>query len=301
MTSPERLTARQVEAALWLHFTGAAWAPLAEVTIEPDRVPYGHPDWGKQRPRRIDMLLLRKARKPERDGAIERLAVEIKVTRADFLSDIARPEKQQPWREFAHRHAYATPAGLVEPREVPAGSGLLQIDTSAFGRTVSWAKRAPYGDRPADLPNWLVMGLAYRLGYSEARLRGHTVRQQGAPDNPDELRAEIERLTAENRKLDKDLRKATGESKAWRIAAVKTGVPCSTCRELLRPDRIRHGSFTRWRHVNTTHDATCHLLRHAAGVEAAKISAERNGRAADDWQRFLHIPDPEPIDPLEDL
>lgn len=150
MTTVATLTARQVEQALWLHFTGSSWAPISEVTITPPGardLQYGDP---RATPRRIDMLMVRSARKPERDGAIDRLAVEIKVSRADFLSDIAVPEKQAPWREFANRHAYAAPAGLIKVEELPEGSGLLEITEAAWGRAVTWVKRAPYANRPPE-------------------------------------------------------------------------------------------------------------------------------------------------------
>ena len=74
--------------------------------------------------RRIDVLLF--SRK-------ERRAIEIKVSRADLLSDVSHPEKQQPWREITHRHYYAVPAPLLEfaisavPMTLPSHVRLIEV------------------------------------------------------------------------------------------------------------------------------------------------------------------------------
>lgn len=308
-TATATFTAREVEAALWLHFAGSSWAALPEVTIDPD-VPYGHPDWGKNAARRIDMLMVRRSRNPERHGAVDRLAIEIKVARSDFLADIKRPEKQQPWREFAHRHAYAVPDGLIDKSEVPDGSGLLVVRRRDWGPpAVEWAKKVPYQDRPADLPSWLVLGLAWRLSSAEMRLRGYT---RSDAEDPEQLRATVDRLTAENAKLDRQIDRAREDVKAWRTAAVKQGLPCSTCRELLKPKSVRHGSYTGWVHVSSSDEATCKLMRETAAVANAKVgfeqlTAERQAelvaRYGDEpWNRHgLYVRDATPIDTDEDL
>jgi hypothetical protein len=74
--------------------------------------------WSEKRQRRVDVLAVRAARKP-RIGPVELLAVEIKVTRADFLADVRDPHKQARWRDLTHRMAYAVPEGLVKADEVP--------------------------------------------------------------------------------------------------------------------------------------------------------------------------------------
>lgn len=102
--------------------------------------------------RRIDLLLIRTS--GSQKVPYERIAVEIKVARSDFLRDDAT--KRRAWETVAHRFAYATPPDLVAPDEVPAHCGLLHVDVDAgpFGR-VRWAKHAPrlehepepFGDR----------------------------------------------------------------------------------------------------------------------------------------------------------
>jgi hypothetical protein len=50
---------------------------------------------------------------------------EVKVSRADFLSDI-RSEKWKRYRRFSCRIWFATPAGMIRPDELPEGLGLWE-------------------------------------------------------------------------------------------------------------------------------------------------------------------------------
>jgi len=50
---------------------------------------------------------------------------EVKVSRADFLADIARPEKRAGYAQLAEVLYYVAPAGLISPSEVPEECGLL--------------------------------------------------------------------------------------------------------------------------------------------------------------------------------
>lgn len=50
---------------------------------------------------------------------------EIKVSRADFLSDIAKPEKRQAYAMLAQAVYYVAPDGMIQPHEMPKEVGLL--------------------------------------------------------------------------------------------------------------------------------------------------------------------------------
>lgn len=50
---------------------------------------------------------------------------EVKVSRADFLADVAKPEKRTGYSQIAEVVYYAAPAGMIEASEVPAECGLL--------------------------------------------------------------------------------------------------------------------------------------------------------------------------------
>lgn len=153
------MTAGEVKGALYRHFTRAGWAVSFEVSRGDVR------SW-----RVIDALAIRAARRPG-IGSLQYLALEVKVSRGDFLADVADPGKQEPWRDFAHQHAFVAPAGLVAAGEVPAGSGLLEVDQEG---KVRWVVRAPFTGSCDPAPWWLLRTLAYREARARARLAGMT-------------------------------------------------------------------------------------------------------------------------------
>ncbi|NKS98791.1 hypothetical protein GS498_20465 [Rhodococcus hoagii] len=67
--------------------------------------------------RRIDGLMF--------DGNQSRTAIEVKVSRADFLRETVA--KRRAWRAVTNRFVYATPAGLLRPDEIPDGCGLWEV------------------------------------------------------------------------------------------------------------------------------------------------------------------------------
>ena len=56
---------------------------------------------------------------------------EVKVSRADFLSDI-RSGKWKRYRRFSCRIWFAAPAGLIRPDEMPNGLGLIEYRAPAW-------------------------------------------------------------------------------------------------------------------------------------------------------------------------
>src|SRR4051812_36233105 len=109
--------------------------------------------------RRIDVLAVRAASGPDH-GHFERLALEIKCSRGDFLSDVRDPGKQAPRRALTHAHAYVAPAGLIAPHEVPEGSGLMEVHIMRFQRAgwqtpvLRWVVHPP-ANQPGPVPDRL--------------------------------------------------------------------------------------------------------------------------------------------------
>ncbi len=67
---------------------------------------------------------------------------EVKVSRADFLADIAKPEKRAGYAKIAEMVYYVAPAGIIHPSDVPPGCGLvLEHDAGNF-EVVTKVKRA---------------------------------------------------------------------------------------------------------------------------------------------------------------
>jgi hypothetical protein len=304
-----KFTARDMHRALWWHFT-QRWAVLTEVTAraeymlapapEPDRqegalLPYLPHRVKVASERRIDVLLLRAAKVT---GGIERIAIEIKVTRQDFLADVRNPDKQTPWRGIAHRHAYAVPEGLVAETELPAGSGLLVVRRATWGSgfTVRWARNAkkPAGHNPGQLPLAIQMDAFYRAARGEAKIKGHDA-SEGADfgDDPDELRAEVTRLRHENELLVNRVDREIEQRQLWQEAFGAQGCPpCGTCGEpLILITRSRRGDGS-WDHRSDADKAACQLLRHAAAIRANNELPE--ARRMD--EEFLWVPPPEPAE-----
>ena len=254
-TKTGRVTARDVKRALWWHLTVRGWAVIEELTIT-----------AGGRARRIDVLCVRKPVK-RNIGPLEFLAVEVKVSRGDFLTDVRSPEKQAPWREFAHRHAYAAPDGIINPSEVPDGSGLLTVSGLSGGarENVSWTVRAPYRDGdPPTVTAQAHLRVMFRLAEAEARRNGYyTLRD----DDPADLRALLDQERKKNAALNTRLYQVQGAAERWRsYAGACTGLPCSTCTQPLRPSSV-HQRVTTWRHVDPTHDQPC-LEKRIADTDA---------------------------------
>lgn len=102
--------------------------------------------------RRIDALM--------RDTA-GYTAIEIKVTRADFKRDTE--EKRRAWRAHTRRFIYVTPAGLVNPSEVPDGCGLWEFD----GDRLKVVKKATINKSPTAFPKAVFDTMLYRVSNYE--------------------------------------------------------------------------------------------------------------------------------------
>lgn len=55
------------------------------------------------------------------------VVVECKISRADFLADQEKPFRLQPELALGCERFYLSPAGLLDPEEVPRGWGLLEL------------------------------------------------------------------------------------------------------------------------------------------------------------------------------
>ena len=159
--SPAPWTTTGLTAALVHHFTTRAWSPLLDVDAT---------DGG----RGADVLCVRAARTPGCAG-IERLAIDVVVSRSTFLAAVHDPTRLERRHSLAHRHAFAVPAGLVDPWAVPLGSGLIEVQRPAGQRAhvgvVGWTVDAPGAGDPGPLPDATVLDLLGRLALLDARSR----------------------------------------------------------------------------------------------------------------------------------
>lgn len=144
---PQKLTVQAIERALFRKYLvdQNGWGILREVSID-DLTPPGAKVKRRPNLRRIDFLLMRISRRSV--PRHERIALEVKVTRADFKRDT--DEKRAAWFAVADRFAYVTPVGLIKPEELPAGCGLMEYNPEAIfaSDVLKWRVVAPKKSEP---------------------------------------------------------------------------------------------------------------------------------------------------------
>ena len=96
----------------------------------------------RNRPRRIDTIAV--GCWPSRGLYLH--AIEIKVSRSDFLREMKAPEKAEKIARHCDRMFLAAPKGLVQPDELPGPWGLLEVSSAGKVHTT---KPAEQRERPA--------------------------------------------------------------------------------------------------------------------------------------------------------
>lgn len=81
---------------------------------------------------------------------------EVKVSRSDFLADIAKPTKRAGYAAISERFYYVAPEGMLKPEEMPEGAGLLE----ARGEDFVVAKRCKR--RPVSLAPEVMLAMALK-------------------------------------------------------------------------------------------------------------------------------------------
>jgi hypothetical protein len=91
--------------------------------------------------------------------------VECKVSRADFLADRDKPFRHESDQGLGCERFYLTPSHLLEPKELPAGWGLLELR----GRKIEMLRRSARDLRSS-------AGLAYEMNLLLSSLRRVEIR-----------------------------------------------------------------------------------------------------------------------------
>ena len=86
---------------------------------------------------------------------------EVKVSRADFLSDLRHPVKLAAYRAIASHIYFACPEGLIRREELPAGYGLLYERADGTWSTVKRPRKSA-----VQLSTWHWMNLLLKHGRS---------------------------------------------------------------------------------------------------------------------------------------
>lgn len=195
----------------------------------------------------------------------ERIAFEVKVSRADFRNET--PEKRAPTEATASRCAYAVPAGLITPTELPPGWGLIEVyetpedmprSSRPLGRLAVWRKYAQRREPTCDL-DYLVSA-----GFRRASRAEDAIRRGDVPA------AEVARLRHENDRMNgmlstakSALRREQGhlqQARSELLAVLGGDQSCADCGEQLTWKREAHG-ISRWGHKQRKHEGPCAEIR----------------------------------------
>lgn len=160
-TAVPKMTAADVVTAIRRHYgaerdgLGPEWAALEEFTLQPGG---GY--------RRADLFLIRAwAGRPK---GHERHTIEVKVSRSDLRTELAKPAKAWPFEQVSHRFYLATPRGLVKDTDVlPTHWGLYEVGPGGTRKV----REATRNDTPDPLPEPAVVEAFRRAARSEARIR----------------------------------------------------------------------------------------------------------------------------------
>jgi hypothetical protein len=139
------MDAKFILASIIRHHSGSAIVP--ELTIS-DNDWLDHWVQGDKAvsSRRIDALMFE---------GLQRTAIEIKVTKADFKADTWA--KRRAWAKVVHRFIYAVPEDLDV--QAPYGCGLWRVNE--YGR-VTVDRKATIQKYPEHLPQDVIQRIAYR-------------------------------------------------------------------------------------------------------------------------------------------
>jgi hypothetical protein len=105
--------------------------------------------------------------------AMKRICYEVKISRADFLLEIRQPLKRRIGMRYSNEFYFLTPAGLVQPAEVPVDCGLMEVGgrnvlagASVFGHDLETglhcAVRIPAPWRETPGPTWELLAAMVR-------------------------------------------------------------------------------------------------------------------------------------------
>ena len=109
--------------------------------------------WRMARP---DVICIRRT---TREDLLAPVVYEIKVSRADLLGDIGRPDKRLAYRQLARELYYVVAAGIAAPADVPDECGLVEWTGATF-RTLRVAPKLPC---EWSFGNWMALLMSERI------------------------------------------------------------------------------------------------------------------------------------------
>lgn len=123
-------------------------------------------------------------------GHGRRVAYEIKVSRSDYLKELADPDKRKWVEECCQETWFVMPAGLVKPTEIPESWGLLE----ASAKQLRSKKIAPTrGIGAGDISYDIMLAVLRESARQVDLARERTFDLEGEKITPDQLQAIVEK------------------------------------------------------------------------------------------------------------
>ena len=92
------------------------------------------------------------------ENYLQPMVHEVKVSRADLLSDLRHPAKRASYQWLSSETYFVFPAGMAKPEEIPEEFGVWVLNGSVEGGTLDLAR--PAAHMPCKLPFFVWMALA---------------------------------------------------------------------------------------------------------------------------------------------
>ncbi len=169
MSKTGKLTSTDVLNILQKMYSGSGWVLIRELKLGTGKAKR---DPARGQPRRIKQRMDAWAYNTW-PSTPEIVAFEVKVSRADFLAELATPEKRRAAMELSNRFYFVVgPDVLHSVSEVPEGCGLLVVDPnnpnlSDYPIHVVEAPWREIDEWSVPIPQHLLNSLIRRLGKAE--------------------------------------------------------------------------------------------------------------------------------------
>jgi hypothetical protein len=188
---------------------------------------------------------------------------EIKVSRSDWLRELAEPEKSAEFVPFMNCWwVVVSDRRMVRAGELPDGWGLMAVSGGLL-TVVRTAPRRKAEPLPPTRLAALLRAAAQTAAYRERRDAEARGTEDGATAG--DLRAALAKVRGEAASARGQLQTAAGEIGAWKAVFATAGgeIPCRHCGKAIVP-RFRQGHIWDWRHRASASNAPCAAIR--AGI-----------------------------------
>jgi hypothetical protein len=227
-----------------------------------------------------------------------RVSFEFKVSRSDFLRELAKPEKRQWAVDISHEFWFVCAPGVAKKEEIPEGCGLLEANAKGTKLTrVVVAKQR----KPRDLRMEEVAAIARRCG-DTATMASLTWRLAGKELSAEELAQLLdEKLAAHrdtrmedmvNERVAKAVRKIQDQFDLYVAQMERAGIEAPAWMREFNPNTTTDTYFDRWLEKNIFPGPNALEVRDALNNQKRSVSAledalERARNAQDSLKTLL--------------